>query len=241
MNSGVFCGIDACKGGWLMVQINGGNLSWRYAAGLSGLVNDLTPNNKILLDMPIGLLSGGLPGHTERPCDRIARRLLGRRHSSIFNPPCMEALYEESYQQASQKNHEILGKKLSKQSWNIAPKIREVNAFLHLNPKWRDVILEAHPELAFQWLNQSQPLQFSKKTNEGIQERLMILNDQYTEINASYEVMRADPHLKGKAVADDILDAMALAVLNKTRKSYLKPISPETVTDTLGNTMNIWL
>ncbi|TVQ11210.1 MAG: DUF429 domain-containing protein [Bacteroidetes bacterium] len=236
-----FGGIDGCKKGWLMVLINNDSHHYTLVHPITELTNILSGHIRVLVDMPVGLLSSGLTFTGNRPCDVAARKLLGVKHTSIFNPPCIEALHEKSYQQASETNYRILGKKLSKQSWNIAPKIREINAFLHLNPHWRGKILEAHPELSFQQLNGSIPLQFSKKTSEGIEERLSILQIYYPASEILFSNMLSDPALKGHAAADDMVDAICLAVLNRHRSANLENISDIYPEDSLGNRMGIWV
>ncbi len=236
-----FAGIDACTGGWLMVRLDDKNPLYVIESTITGLTNFLAGNERVLADMPIGLLSSEQKLGGSRPCDVQARKLLGKKHSSIFNPPCIEALHEKSYQQASATNFGVLGKKLSKQSWNIAPKIREINAFLHLNPSWRNNMLEAHPELSFLQLNGNIHLQFSKKTREGIEERLSILQAYYPASATLFSKMLSDPALKGRATADDRVDAICLAVLNRHRGEKLENISDLYPEDLLGNRMGIWL
>lgn len=236
-----FSGIDACKGGWLCVVITEDTADYLFETTLSKLINRLPNKMRILVDMPIGLLSKEMPGFSSRPCDAAARKMLGKKHSSIFNPPCMEALYKSDYREASETNYAVLGKKLSKQSWYLFPKIKEINAFLHLNPQWQDRVLEAHPELSFQFLNQSKPLLHSKKTKDGIDERLEILSPYFAEARNVFAQMHNDKFLRANALPDDMADALCLAVLNKTRKKELSNISNDQLVDTLGNQMAIWV
>ncbi|MFW5708329.1 MAG: DUF429 domain-containing protein [Bacteroidota bacterium] len=236
-----YTGIDGCKVGWLMVGLSDSNFRYSLLTDINEL-SQMYPNPvRILIDMPVGLLHQGMKHFMQRPCDVAARKILGRKHSSIFSPPCMEALFKKSYEQASETNFRILGKKLSKQSWNIAPRIRQVNAFLHLNPLWRGHLLEAHPELSFQYLNNNIPLGYSKKTPQGIAERLKILNGHYAGAEDCYDHMRSDNLLRGKTQPDDMADALALAVLSYVRKDRLQNISQHYLQDSLGNSMGIWL
>jgi predicted RNase H-like nuclease len=237
----VFSGIDACKGGWLCAVITDDKGDYLFETSLSKLINSLPEGNRILVDMPIGLLSKEIEGYSSRPCDAAARKMLGKKHSSVFNPPCMEALYETDYWKASATNNAVLGKKLSKQSWYLFPKIKEINAFLHLNPLWKSRVLEAHPELAFQFLNQNRPLQHSKKTKEGIDERLEILTQYYPATRNVFSEAFNESSLLKNALPDDMADALCLAILNKTRKKELKNISNDQLFDILGNQMAIWI
>lgn len=234
-----FVGIDACRYGWLMVRIDRDTAHFQLEEEFSTIINSLTTPVRILVDMPIGLLSKD--SLSQRPCDVAARKFLGKKHSSVFSPPCMEAMYEKEYIAASLTNYAVLGKKLSKQSWNIVKRIREVNAFLHLNPQWRPMVLESHPEMAFMKLNNGMPLAFSKKTKEGIVERLNILENHFKGSKEFFAVMQSSLKLKGKALPDDMVDALGLAVLNCIRKEELMDISAVSLTDPLGNTMGIWV
>lgn len=239
--SELFWGIDASRYGWVMTSIGGKSNVIRFHQNLQSLHHEISIKSRILIDMPIGLADKKVARFVQRPCDSAARKMLGKKHSSIFSPPCIEALYEKSYSDASRVNFKILGKKLSKQSWNIMPKIREINAFLHLNPEWRGKILESHPELAFQFLNENKPLLHSKKTQEGINERIRILNNHYPSATNLFELFSEDKALRSHASKDDIADSICLAVLNFTRRNKLKNISEEYPEDSLGNRMGIWL
>ncbi len=236
-----FSGIDACKGGWLGVDITDDNGSYLFETDLSKLINRLSDSVRILVDMPIGLLSKEMNDFSNRPCDAVARKMLGKKHSSIFSPPFIEALFEKNYADAGRINFEISGKKISKQSWNIVPKIREVNSFLHLHREWRGKILESHPELTFKSLNHNKPLLHSKKKKEGIIERIYILEKHYPAAGNLFERFLKDNSVMSNANKDDMADALCLAVLNYTRGNNLQNISDKYPEDSLGNRMGIWL
>ena len=153
------------------------------------------------VDIPIGLLVERQPGG--RDCDRCARRLLGRRASSVFTPPTLPLLDATHYAQ-------VRGHGLSIQAFNILPKIREVDCVM--SPALQQRVYEAHPELAFQSLA-GHPLQDRKKTVAGREERLRVLESipslLFHEIRTAFEhVLRT---CKRTDVApDDILDAYVL-------------------------------
>jgi predicted RNase H-like nuclease len=236
-----FCGIDACPGGWLLVKYDTG-FTYFHAPLISELFTNHAQESRVLIDMPIGLVDGKHVALQKRPCDTVARKRLGSRASSIFSPPCMEALFATSYADACEINHSVLGIRISKQSWNIVPKIKELNAFLHHEHAWRTQVLESHPELAFQFLNGNNPLQFSKKKPEGIHERVAILKAAIPESEDIFRQMQADIILRKFAPSDDMVDALALTVLNLVRKDQLENIShPDSPVDMLGNKMAIWL
>lgn len=169
--------------------------------------------------MPIGLIDQGTEG---RICDRLARKHLSPfRHASIFTPPCRPALYS-GIEEASAVNFEHTGKKLSKQTINIIPKIREVDEYLLKLPIPKRIPFEeAHPELIFYGLNGAQALQDSKKTKEGIQVRLNLITNHYPNLSFLYTRVMEE-NLRKDILADDIVDAMSLATA-----ALLKQRSPQ--------------
>lgn len=83
---------------------------------------------RILIDVPIGLPWPSVP---IRPCDRLARCLLGKpRSSSVFAVPCREALFAGSLEEARTLNRDRIGRSVGAQTWGISPKIAEVDRFL---------------------------------------------------------------------------------------------------------------
>ena len=201
-----FAGVDGCRAGWLVVlahpmaraaQEHQVTICARFADVLS-----LLPTSTVCtVDIPIGLLAERQPGG--RDCDRGARRLLGRRASSVFTPPTRALLEATHYAQ-------VRGHGLSIQAFNILPKIREVDRVM--TPGLQQRVYEAHPELAFQALA-GHPLQESKKTVAGRAARLQVLEHIpslfFHGIRTAYEhVLRT---CKRTDVApDDILDAYVL-------------------------------
>ena len=116
-------------------------------------------------------------------------------------------LLEKSY-----SKEEILEKyldtKTTPQSYAIIKCIRQVDEYLRDNPKWKNKLLESHPECAFQALNNGEGLEFSKHTDEGIELRTKILT-KYVK-NAKSLVM-----MTPKEAKEDILDALCLATTSK--------------------------
>ena len=82
--------------------------------------------------------------------------------------------------------------------------IRQVDAFLQENPKWKNRLLEGHPEVAFQKLNGDSGLLYSKHTPEGLAERANILK--------RYSVTLPETSFKN----DDMLDAASLALIGRS-------------------------
>ncbi|WP_143765861.1 DUF429 domain-containing protein [Clostridium beijerinckii] len=51
--------------------------------------------------------------------------------SSIFNVPCRQVVYMLNYEISNEKNKETLGKGISRQSFGIFNRIKEMNEFLN--------------------------------------------------------------------------------------------------------------
>lgn len=139
-------GIDGCKSGWFFIAVDE-HLDFDFGVerNISKVVRRLASAKLILIDIPIGLPS---QTHAKRICDTAARTILGRRGSSVFPVPARSALTQASYEAACDENERVLGKRLSKQSWAIAPKIREVDEFMRKG-NHQGKIREMHPEVAF--------------------------------------------------------------------------------------------
>lgn len=163
-----------------------------------------------LIDMPIGIVGNG---PDERRADSAARHYLGKRRSSVFPMPCRAALAETDYLSASLLNQKLSGRKLSKQTWNIMPKIAEVDGLVRANRAL--ALRESHPEVCFTALHGGAPMAHNKKTPAGYGERLDVLKAHLPEIVRAYANIRA-MHLKKALADDDILDAMVLALTART-------------------------
>lgn len=225
-------GIDGCRAGWC-VAIQSQEGLWIELWEDIHRIKRVSTSAQICIDIPIGLPSK----NRSRTCDDAARKQLGRGASSVFGVPCRKAVYAESYQGALKINRQILGKGFSIQSWNICGKIREVDHFLIEHPNYQPSFYECHPELAFLHLNDA-PLRHKKKTPEGHEERLSILESYSPSIRDCYAQGIAD--YKRKEVArDDIIDALALMVVSEL--SRMNPLSTVEVDqfDSEGVRMNI--
>jgi predicted RNase H-like nuclease len=157
----------------------------------------------IAIDIPIGLLDGYEIGG--RVCDRAARKLLGRlRGSSVFPPPVRSALAAECYGDACAISRGCGGKAISKQTFGILPKIREIDALLQSRPELRKVVREVHPEVSFREMAGGRPMEYRKVSAAGRDERRRALAGfipRLTEIEQ-------DGRKQGLPI-EDILDAAA--------------------------------
>lgn len=148
-------GVDGCKYGWVAVLLK--SSSAELFKNLADLINFYQENSLFMIDMPIGLASYR---QLERNCEIIARKFLSsERKSSLFSVPCRESVYALSYAEANQVNKEIMQKGISKQTWGIVPKIKEVDQLLQHDKDLISKIKESHPEVAFHFLNNNQSME----------------------------------------------------------------------------------
>jgi len=228
-------GIDGCRAGWLAV-ILGPGAAWDYrlGAGLRTLVSACPGEATILLDMPLGLVDGPESG---RECDRLARRLLGRpRAASVFSPPARATLAAADYREALRINRACVGKGLSRQAWNLVPKIREADRLRRASPALAGRLHESHPELCFWALNHRQAPLHNKKIQDGHRERLAILRAYRRDAGEIAEAIAAAT-LRREVARDDILDALVLAVSASLGGLHRLPEQP--VYDRCGIAMEI--
>jgi predicted RNase H-like nuclease len=212
----------------------GSHAAWRY--GLHGTIGELAgayPEADLtLIDIPIGL-----PSTTKRRCDGEARRLLGpSRASSIFPVPCRAALAAHDYREACAINKRVLGVELSKQTWNILPKIREVDDWLRQDDKPR--LRECHPELAFWAFAGGRIMGYSKKTKEGRDERLALLRAYFRHADDLYAAALS-AYTRKSVAADDIIDALALALTARLSGGGLLRVPTHPQLDAMGLPMEM--
>lgn len=199
-------GADGCRAGWFAVVLEGQALEFHITRSFESLAMEHTGAARILVDIPIGL-----PKDKPRRCDSEARKLLGRRRNSVFPVPCRDAVFAEDFRTAAEINEKAMGRRITKQAWNICGKIAEVDTFLRRHPGMRDVIHESHPELCFWALAGGREMSAPKHTEAGQRERIALLSKFVRGIDML--LSRAKSHAASHSVGDDdILDALCLAV-----------------------------
>jgi predicted RNase H-like nuclease len=233
-------GVDGCPGGWIVV-LSGMTtrldrpvrMATRLCCAFAQVLALPERPVSIAVDIPIGLLEHASPGG--RNCDREARALLGRpRASSVFSPPTRNALLARHYGEVAALN----GAGMSKESFNILPKIREVDALM--DPALQDSVVEAHPELAFLSLAGG-PMRHNKRTPEGRRERMRLLRPMLGSACIDPLRVRAEHGLRYVGY-DDVLDACALAIVAGRRQRGLARRLPtlRPPCDAKGLRMEIW-
>jgi predicted RNase H-like nuclease len=229
-----YVGIDGCRQGWMYSAIRQHQvIEVGFSNRITKIWNRFHNSPLILIDIPIGLSNTKTRG-----CDVEARKFLKPSSGScVFPAPCREALQAKSYKEACAENKRITGNKISRQTWNIVPKIREGDDFLRAIPEARKKVRESHPEICFRALSEK-PVGSSKKTPEGTLLRLGILKRHLDNIEE--HVLDAAIRYRRKGAAlDDILDAMVLAVTAQLANSKIFTLPQIPKRDNKGLPMEI--
>jgi predicted RNase H-like nuclease len=188
-------GVDGCSGGWIGVVLEpAGAASAMFAPRIGDLVAAAKDVSAVAVDIPIHLNES-----KRRECDKAARKFLPGKKRSVFPAPLLAVMRARTYDEAkalSRAVHED-GKALSKQTWELVPKIEQVE-------EWRGTshcpVHEIHPEVSFAAMVGA-PILLDKKTPEGALARRAAL--------AGEGLTPPTKPLEGKL--DDLLDAMAAA------------------------------
>ncbi|MCE9523027.1 MAG: DUF429 domain-containing protein [Alphaproteobacteria bacterium] len=197
-------GVDGCKGGWLAVAANS-DLSEAELHFASKWDDVRLSAHVIAVDMPIGISQRGV-----RQCEVEARKLLSPYASRVFKTLPRGALQfaQSEWIAANQWSKDQGFGGLSKQIWNIRPKINEIDRVIV--PQDQARVHEAHPELAFARLNGGKALD-SKHTPEGLRERKRLLTQAgFTNLDDWLQQLRGNG-----AKADDLFDACVLVLTAK--------------------------
>lgn len=224
-------GVDGCRAGWFAVTRIGTSLAWRMFSTVNMLVSAFSGAERILIDVPIGLPWAEAP---IRPCDQLARKILGRpRKSSVFPVPCREALAADGIEAARKINRMRIGRSVGAQTWGISPKINEVDRLLLAARGQVQAIREVHPEVCFWALANQKPMKYSKTTVEGRKERLQVLRRYEAGIQALLDDALSKT-LRKDVQADDVLDASVAFVTAEARQGKLVYLAGEPSHDQMG-------
>lgn len=204
-----YLGVDGCSGGWFAAIVDEDTLHTELYATIDELWDAHDDIERLLVDVPIGLLED-----SRRPCDVAGKERLGCRGNSVFYTPCREVVSlasedrEVAHAEASDAERSGTGNGLSQQAWNITDKIAEVDAFL--DEVDTEVLHESHPELCFYGFTDGRPIAYSKRTTRGRAIRLSVLAEELSGVDACYQ-KALENHLRGDVKRDDIVDALVLA------------------------------
>lgn len=192
-------GVDGWKGKWVGVELLQGEYS---SVQVFESLAEIAENPKravIAVDVPIGLPESGT-----READAMARKRIGRRSSSVFNPPpafVLDAKWK-NYREANDESKKRSGVGISAQGFALMKNIREADALAREDQRFHEV----HPEVTFCAMNGGKPPGFSKKSWNGQAERIALLRKHGIEIPTEL----SNPAV-GVIPPDDLLDAAAAA------------------------------
>ena len=205
-------GLDGCKSGWFMIYYQDDRYQYQLINSIQNASAVFKRSHKIFIDIPVGLSSKNYI----RQIEKKMRKLLKNRSSTVFTPPCREALMQNNYQIANETNRLITSKGLSKQAFNIGKKIAEVDTFLEKERNFQ--LVESHPEICFKILNGT-VLQTKKNTAEGVEQRRNIISSVSSSLDKLVtDVLQAYP--KSKVQQDDIIDAAVLCLSAQISLTY---------------------
>jgi predicted RNase H-like nuclease len=188
--------------GWVSAAVKSGRLvSVDEHPDLSSLVRAHPAAVVIAIDIPLSFPAAGEP----RATDIAARKILGRRASSLFLVPPREILEAADYPEANFLAKKLTGRGLSRQSYALRTKILEAADLLESTRDPR--LWEVHPELSFHFLARSfgESISSPKKTWNGALERWKLLE------RAGFAPPLEPVSTLSRAGFDDVLDAVAAA------------------------------
>lgn len=237
-------GVDGCPGGWVVAFVArpqaGEAVRLRVVRTFAEIVAAPEAPAVIAIDMPIGLPDRVGPGG--RVAETLVRPRLGARQSSVFSVPSRTAVYAVDYGAAcaAALASSEPPRKVSRQLFNLVPKIREVDAALVGDPALAARVFETHPELAFWQMNGAASLAEPKKVKgrpygPGLDLRRRLL------VAAGLPVAVVEAPPPRGAGADDLLDALACAVTaRRIRAGLARPLPDPPPRDRHGLPMAIW-
>ncbi|CCH49560.1 DUF429 domain-containing protein [Pseudodesulfovibrio piezophilus] len=232
-----YVGVDACKCGWMAAIMDKTGVRCEVFPEFAGIWDAHSDIQRLFVDIPVGLAAEG-----DRGADMEARRFLPPGFkSSIFNTPVRKALYARTNAEAKSINQELTGKSLSEQSLGISKKIREVDRWLQAHQKEQGKVFESHPEICFIHCAGG-PLSYGKKDFLGTLERMKIVR-KFVKSAEDLLVSVRERYTRTNVAADDILDAMVLAVVAKEcdgRPSFFPAGVEEPPQDETGLPMAVW-
>jgi predicted RNase H-like nuclease len=188
-------GLDGYPRGWIAVVLRDGRFEHALVGPTLGdVVGRLDAAAVIGVDIPIGL-----PAEGRRPCDLLARAVVGPRRASVFFTAPRPVWEAPDYATARQVAAGLGGASVSAQTYALRAKVLEADALARND----DRLVEVHPEVTFATMAGGY-LVHSKSTWAGIATRRRLLRDEGIELPD--ELGPA-----GAAGVDDVLDAAGVA------------------------------
>lgn len=129
MGSGRVLGVDACKRGWIAIEVEDAIAHAYFAEEIQTLMGRAEadgPLAVVAIDMPIGL-----PDRGRRQADLLARAAVGPLWPSVFMTPVREALLAADH---------------ATQAFGLRSKLFQVEQWIRQTPVH---VVEIHPEVCF--------------------------------------------------------------------------------------------
>lgn len=235
-------GMDGCRAGWVVafMRATGDEARVRVIPHFADILTAAEHPAVIAVDMPIGLPDR--TGYGGRTAENAIRPLLGARQSAVFSVPSRAAMEQTDYREACAAAFATSDppRKISKQLFMIAPKIREVDGCLRDDPSAAARAFEVHPELAFWRLNGERALTEPKKVKGRPYEPGLALRRELLVAAGlpSAALLGAPPP---GAAPDDLLDALACAAIaRRIHAGLATPFPDPPPVDRYGLRMAIW-
>ncbi len=242
MNESWLAGVDGCRAGWIaaFVRPAGEETRVRVVPRFADVLDAAEALDIVAVDVPTGLPERIFPGG--RGPEAAVRKLLGGRQSSVFSVPARAAIYADTFGEACRIGLETSQppRKISKQLFMIAPKIREVDTALRADAAHAPRVFEVHPEVAFWRLNGNRALDQPKKIKgmpygPGLALRRGLL------VNAGFPPRCVEAMPPAGARADDLLDALACAAIaRRIHAGVAEPFPAAPKCDAFGLRIAIW-
>jgi predicted RNase H-like nuclease len=233
-------GIDGCPAGWIAAFVRADEVRVRVVPRFADVLAAPEAPAVIAVDMPIGLPERAGPGG--RAAERAVRPLLGERQSSVFSVPSRAAIAAETYGEAcaiALATSEP-ARKVSRQLFMLAPKIREVDAALRADATLAQRVFEVHPEVAFWRLNGDMALSEPKKVKSRPYDAGLALRRKLL-IGAGLPPAAVEASPPKGAGPDDLIDALACAAIaRRIHAGEARPFPDPPERDASGLTMAIW-
>jgi predicted RNase H-like nuclease len=235
-------GVDGCRAGWAVafVRPEGDDAHVRVLPSFADILDAPEHPAVIAVDMPVGLPDR--TGYGGRAAENAVRPLLGARQSAVFSVPSRMAIEQTDYREACAVALATSDppRKISKQLFMIAPKIREVDACLRDDKSAAMRVFEVHPEAAFWRLNGGRALTEPKKVKgRPYEPGLALRRELLVAAGLPRPVVDAVP--PPGAAPDDLLDALACAAIaRRIHAGVAQPFPDPPPRDRYGLPMAIW-
>jgi predicted RNase H-like nuclease len=113
----------------------------------------------------------------------------------------------ESRKEADKIHRLIDGRGVNVFSWNLCPRIHDVDAELQKNSHLRNMVYDVHPELSFTAINNGVPIIAAKRNPKGESIRLSLVENHFG--SGAFDEIRKNHYLKDVA-NQDINDAFTV-------------------------------